>query len=77
MKRILAFLMANVAVVSLAGLASAAVGPPGVNGPGLAEVGPVAEGLFVWTFGLGLLVVVAVWIGARNSKASDKGSADE
>jgi hypothetical protein len=50
MKRILAFLMANVAVVSLAGLASAAVGPPGVNGPGLAEVGPVdaTDGYPVW-----------------------------
>ena len=42
--------MANVAVVSLAGLASAAVGPPGVNGPGLAEVGPVdaTDGYPVW-----------------------------
>ncbi|MFF2029247.1 PKD domain-containing protein [Arthrobacter sp. NPDC058192] len=50
MKRILAFLMAIFAVVSLAGLASAAVGPPGVNGPGLAEVGPVdaTDGYPVW-----------------------------
>ncbi|MEV5050160.1 PKD domain-containing protein [Arthrobacter sp. LAR12-1-1.1] len=50
MKRILAFLMAIFAVVSLAGLASAAVGPPGVNGPGLAEAGPVdaTDGYPVW-----------------------------
>ncbi|WP_211880370.1 PKD domain-containing protein [Pseudarthrobacter albicanus] len=43
-------MLAIFAVVSLAGLASAAVGPPGVNGPGLAEVGPVdaTDGFPVW-----------------------------
>jgi ubiquinol-cytochrome c reductase cytochrome c subunit len=35
----------------------------------LGRIGPVAEGLFVWTFGLGALIAVAIWIGARSSKA--------
>jgi ubiquinol-cytochrome c reductase cytochrome c subunit len=47
---------------------------PNPGGLGLGRIGPVSEGLFVWTFGLGLLVAVAVWIGARTTKASDKGS---
>lgn len=50
MKRMLGFLLGIFAVVSLAGLASAAVGPPGSNGPGLAEVGSVdaTDGFPVW-----------------------------
>ncbi|KWX01682.1 cystathionine beta-lyase [Carbonactinospora thermoautotrophica] len=42
-------------------------GTPG--GLGLGQLGPVAEGLFIWTVGLGALVGVAVWIGAKTTKA--------
>ncbi|GAA1011226.1 c-type cytochrome [Streptomyces thermogriseus] len=46
-------------------------GPETVNpgGLGLGGLGPVAEGLFGWVFGLGGLVVVAVWVAARTAKA--------
>ncbi|MGA1310704.1 MAG: hypothetical protein ACO3XH_02400, partial [Candidatus Nanopelagicales bacterium] len=36
--------------------------PGGVD---LGRLGPVTEGLFLWTIGLGALIIVAVWIGAR------------
>jgi ubiquinol-cytochrome c reductase cytochrome c subunit len=36
--------------------------PGGVD---LGRLGPVTEGLFLWTIGLGALIAVAVWIGAR------------
>ena len=42
---------------------------PNPGGMSLGRIGPVAEGLFVWTFGLGALIAVAIWIGARSSKA--------
>ncbi|MFF1278900.1 c-type cytochrome [Streptomyces marokkonensis] len=35
----------------------------------LGGLGPVAEGLFAWVFGLGALVAVAVWVAARTAKA--------
>ncbi|MGW6195995.1 cytochrome bc1 complex diheme cytochrome c subunit [Kribbella sp. NPDC055110] len=35
------------------------------GGFGLGRLGPVSEGLWGWLIGIGLLVVVAVWIGAR------------
>jgi ubiquinol-cytochrome c reductase cytochrome c subunit len=35
----------------------------------LGGLGPVSEGLFAWIFGLGALVVVAVWVAARTAKA--------
>ncbi|WP_427893451.1 cytochrome c [Kribbella sp. GL6] len=35
------------------------------GGMGLGRLGPVSEGLWGWVIGIGLLVVVAVWIGAR------------
>jgi ubiquinol-cytochrome c reductase cytochrome c subunit len=35
----------------------------------LGGYGPVGEGLFAWTFGIGALVAVAVWVGARTTKA--------
>ncbi|MEV6110548.1 cytochrome c [Streptomyces sp. NPDC051940] len=35
----------------------------------LGGLGPVAEGLFGWIFGLGALVVVAVWVAAHTAKA--------
>ncbi|MFE1247924.1 c-type cytochrome [Streptomyces sp. NPDC058741] len=35
----------------------------------LGGLGPVAEGLFGWIFGLGGLIAVAVWVAARTAKA--------
>lgn len=35
------------------------------GGAGLGRLGPVTEGLFIWVAGLGALLAVAVWIGAR------------
>ncbi|MGW7680528.1 cytochrome bc1 complex diheme cytochrome c subunit [Kribbella sp. NPDC054772] len=35
------------------------------GGLGLGRLGPVSEGLWGWFIGIGLLVVVAVWIGAK------------
>ncbi|MEV0285563.1 MULTISPECIES: c-type cytochrome [unclassified Kribbella] len=42
------------------------------GGFGLGRLGPVSEGLWGWLVGIGLLVAVAVWIGANGMKA--KGS---
>jgi ubiquinol-cytochrome c reductase cytochrome c subunit len=35
------------------------------GGFGLGRLGPVSEGLWGWLVGIGLLIVVAVWIGAK------------
>jgi ubiquinol-cytochrome c reductase cytochrome c subunit len=35
------------------------------GGAGLGRIGPVAEGLVIWTAGLGALMVTILWIGAR------------
>jgi ubiquinol-cytochrome c reductase cytochrome c subunit len=35
------------------------------GGAGLGRIGPVAEGLVIWTAGLGVLMVTILWIGAR------------
>lgn len=40
-------------------------GSPG--GTDLGSVGPVAEGLWVWVVGIGLLISLSVWIGAKSS----------
>jgi ubiquinol-cytochrome c reductase cytochrome c subunit len=40
------------------------------GGLDLGSIGPVSEGLFVWTIVLGLLLVFTVWIGAHTTKAS-------
>ncbi|WP_149202918.1 c-type cytochrome [Actinotalea subterranea] len=40
-------------------------GSPG--GTDLGAVGPVAEGLWVWVVGIGLLIGLSVWIGAKSS----------
>ncbi|HMO12471.1 MAG TPA: cytochrome c, partial [Actinotalea sp.] len=40
-------------------------GSPG--GATLGSIGPVAEGLWAWVVGIGLLIGAAVWIGARSS----------
>lgn len=42
------------------------VNPGGLS---LGGLGPVAEGLFAWVFGLGALIAVAVWVAARTAKA--------
>lgn len=38
------------------------------GGFGLGRLGPVSEGLWGWFVGIGLLVTVAVWIGAKSSR---------
>ena len=39
------------------------------GGFGLGRLGPVSEGLWGWLVGIGLLVGVAVWIGAKGVRA--------
>ena len=36
------------------------------GGASLGRIGPVAEGLLIWTAGLGVLMVTILWIGARS-----------
>ena len=36
--------------------------PGGMN---LGNLGPVSEGMFVWVFGLGLMIAAAVWVGSK------------
>jgi ubiquinol-cytochrome c reductase cytochrome c subunit len=43
----------------------AAENEPNLGGAALGRVGPVTEGLLIWTFGLGLLIGVAVWLTAK------------
>jgi ubiquinol-cytochrome c reductase cytochrome c subunit len=38
---------------------------PNPGGNSLGRIGPVPEGLVGWAAGIGLLVIAAVWIGAR------------
>jgi ubiquinol-cytochrome c reductase cytochrome c subunit len=33
----------------------------------LGSIGPVAEGLFIWIFGLGAIVAITVWITAKSN----------
>ena len=40
-------------------------GSPG--GLDLGSLGPVSEGLWAWVVGLGLLLGISVWIGAKSS----------
>jgi len=40
---------------------------PDPGGVGLGRIGPVSEGLAAWLIGIGALIAVAVWIGARSS----------
>ncbi|MGP4113076.1 cytochrome bc1 complex diheme cytochrome c subunit [Streptomyces sp. 4N509B] len=42
---------------------------PSPGGFALGGIGPVSEGLFAWTIGIGFLIAAAVWIGARTAKA--------
>jgi ubiquinol-cytochrome c reductase cytochrome c subunit len=39
------------------------------GGLSLGSLGPVTEGLVGWIFGLGLLIVTAIWVAARTTKA--------
>jgi ubiquinol-cytochrome c reductase cytochrome c subunit len=43
---------------------------PNSGGINLGALGPVSEGLFIWVFGLGILIVLTIWIGAHTTKAS-------
>jgi ubiquinol-cytochrome c reductase cytochrome c subunit len=36
-----------------------------VGGMTLGNLGPVSEGLFAWVFGLGILIVIAIWLGKK------------
>ena len=38
---------------------------PSIGGASLGRVGPVTEGLLVWTLGLGLLIGIAVWLASK------------
>lgn len=40
---------------------------PAVGGIDLGGLGPVAEGVWVWVVGIGLLIGTAVWFGAKSS----------
>lgn len=40
---------------------------PSVGGLSLGSLGPVAEGLFIWIFGLGTVVAITVWITAKSN----------
>jgi ubiquinol-cytochrome c reductase cytochrome c subunit len=40
---------------------------PPAGGFALGSLGPVAEGLFIWIFGLGLIIAITVWLGAKSN----------
>ncbi len=40
---------------------------PSVGGLDLANLGPVAEGLFVWIFVFGGIIAITVWLGAKSN----------
>ncbi|MEO0048883.1 MAG: hypothetical protein RL556_215 [Actinomycetota bacterium] len=40
---------------------------PSVSGLDLENIGPVAEGLFVWVAVLGLIIGITVWLGAKSN----------
>jgi ubiquinol-cytochrome c reductase cytochrome c subunit len=42
---------------------------PDPGGFGLGRVGPVTEGIVIWVVGIGALIGVAIWLGARVKKA--------
>jgi ubiquinol-cytochrome c reductase cytochrome c subunit len=35
------------------------------GGMNLGNLGPVSEGMFIWIFGLGIMVAIAVWLGSK------------
>lgn len=38
-----------------------------IGGFELGSIGPVAEGLFIWIFGLGFIIAITAWLGARSN----------
>jgi ubiquinol-cytochrome c reductase cytochrome c subunit len=40
---------------------------PDPGGAGLGRIGPVSEGIAAWVIGIGALIAVAIWIGAKAS----------
>jgi len=38
---------------------------PNVGGMNLGNMGPVSEGMFIWIFGLGLMIACAYWLGQK------------
>jgi ubiquinol-cytochrome c reductase cytochrome c subunit len=38
---------------------------PNEGGMNLGNLGPVSEGMFIWIFGLGIMVAFAVWLGSK------------
>jgi ubiquinol-cytochrome c reductase cytochrome c subunit len=40
---------------------------PSAGGYELANLGPVVEGLFIWIFGLGLIITITIWLGAKSN----------
>ncbi|MEN9749071.1 MAG: hypothetical protein RL149_149 [Actinomycetota bacterium] len=40
---------------------------PSAGGYELAGLGPVAEGLFIWILGLGTIVALTIWLGAKSN----------
>ena len=42
---------------------------PNRGGLALGGLGPVAEGLWAWVAGLGVLILFAIWIAAKGVKA--------
>jgi ubiquinol-cytochrome c reductase cytochrome c subunit len=38
-----------------------------VGGFELGSIGPVAEGLFIWVIGFGVIIAITVWLGARSN----------
>ncbi|MBK0417947.1 c-type cytochrome [Leucobacter sp. CSA1] len=40
---------------------------PAVGGITLGAIGPVAEGLFIWIIGLGIIVALTVWVTAKSN----------
>lgn len=40
---------------------------PAVGGLTLGAIGPVAEGLFIWVIGLGIVIALTVWITAKSN----------
>jgi ubiquinol-cytochrome c reductase cytochrome c subunit len=35
------------------------------GGNNLGNLGPVSEGMFIWIFGLGIMIAIAVWLGSK------------
>lgn len=40
---------------------------PSAGGYELAGLGPVAEGLFIWILGLGVIIALTIWLGAKSN----------